>query len=78
MAEVQASARFSNGLAVDALGAWLRQERLGRGLSLEEVARKAKVSPSMISEVGRGAKVPSILVLESNGDGLGYEHPASS
>jgi transcriptional regulator with XRE-family HTH domain len=60
---------------------WVRgcgRRVLGRGLSLEEVARKAKVSRSMISEVERGAKVPSILVLESNGDGLGYEHRASS
>src|SRR5260370_29577156 len=71
MAEVPENARFSNGLGVDALGARLRHKRLGRGLSLEELARKAKVSRSMISEVERGTKVPSILVLDRMATALG-------
>ncbi len=64
MAGTAVSARFSNGLAVDALGARLRRERIGRSLSLETLAARASVSRSMLSEVERGAKVPSVLVLD--------------
>ena len=64
MAETSASGRFSNGLAVDALGARLRRERTGRGFSLKTLAARASVSRSMLSEVERGAKVPSVLVLD--------------
>src|SRR5713101_2152035 len=64
MTETSVSGRFSNGLAVDALGARLRQERTGRGLSRETLAARANVSRSMLSEVERGAKVPSVLVLD--------------
>jgi XRE family transcriptional regulator, regulator of sulfur utilization len=64
MAVTSVSGRFSNGLAVDALGARLRHERTGRGLSLETLAARASVSRSMLSEVERGVKVPSVLVLD--------------
>ena len=63
-AQVSENPAFSDVLGVDALGARLRHERLTKELSLEEASRKAKVSRSIISEVERGAKVPSILILD--------------
>jgi transcriptional regulator with XRE-family HTH domain len=56
--------RFSNGMRIAALGARLRKERIARGFSLEALAAKAGVSRSMLSEVERGAKVPSVLMLD--------------
>jgi transcriptional regulator with XRE-family HTH domain len=64
MSEPLARARFSNGLKVDALGMRLRQERIANGLSLDALATKARVSRGMLFEVERGAKVPSILILD--------------
>jgi XRE family transcriptional regulator, regulator of sulfur utilization len=55
---------LSNGLHVSALGERIRLERLRRHLSLEQVAARAKVSRSMLSAVERGAKVPTLLVLD--------------
>ena len=56
--------RFSNGMRIAVLGARLREERIARGFSLDVLAVKAGVSRSMLSEVERGAKVPSVLVLD--------------
>jgi transcriptional regulator with XRE-family HTH domain len=55
---------LSNGLHVSALGERIRLERLQRHLSLEQVAARAEVSRSMLSAVERGAKVPTLLVLD--------------
>ena len=55
---------LSNGLHVSALGERIRLERLRRHLSLEQVASRAEVSRSMLSAVERGAKVPTLLVLD--------------
>ena len=58
------SATLSNGLPLTALGERIRLERVGRRLSLEQVAARAGVSRSMLSAVERGAKVPTVLVLD--------------
>jgi transcriptional regulator with XRE-family HTH domain len=57
-------ATLSNGLPLSALGERIRLERLGRRLSLDQVAERAGVSRSMLSAVERGAKVPTVLVLD--------------
>jgi transcriptional regulator with XRE-family HTH domain len=58
------SETLSNGLPLSALGERIRAERLGRRLSLDQVANRAGVSRSMLSAVERGAKVPTVLVLD--------------
>jgi XRE family transcriptional regulator, regulator of sulfur utilization len=55
---------LSNGLPLSELGERIRLERLGRRLSLDQVATRAGVSRSMLSAVERGAKVPTVLVLD--------------
>jgi transcriptional regulator with XRE-family HTH domain len=64
-------ARFSNGMDMAALGERIRLERLQRQLSLEVLAARAGVSRSMLSDVERGEKVPSVLVLDRIATGLG-------
>ena len=56
--------RFSSGLDVADLGARVRAARLDRGLSLGAVAGRAGVSRSMLSAVERGARVPTVVVLD--------------
>jgi transcriptional regulator with XRE-family HTH domain len=68
---MKSAARFSNGLDIAGLGEHIRLERLRRRLSLEELARRAGVSISMLSAVERGEKVPSVLVLDHIATGLG-------
>jgi XRE family transcriptional regulator, regulator of sulfur utilization len=58
------SVTLSNGLPLSALGDRIRRERLERRLSLEQIAARAGVSRSMLSAVERGAKVPTVLVLD--------------
>lgn len=67
----QMTARVANGMEMAALGERIRLERLRRKLSLEGLAASARVSRSMLSDVGRGAKVPSVLVLDRLATGLG-------
>jgi transcriptional regulator with XRE-family HTH domain len=67
---VQASRRGSR-LDVRALGRRIREERRSRGQSLEQLAARAGVSRSMLSAVERGAKVPTVLVLDRIATGLG-------
>jgi transcriptional regulator with XRE-family HTH domain len=55
---------LSSGLHMTTLGERIRLERLARRLSLEQVAARAAVSRSMLSAVERGAKVPTVLVLD--------------
>jgi transcriptional regulator with XRE-family HTH domain len=64
------AARFANGMDMAALGERIRLERLRRKLSLDVLATQAGVSRSMLSDVERGAKVPSVLVLDRIATGL--------
>jgi transcriptional regulator with XRE-family HTH domain len=63
--------RPSSGLDLAGLGDRVRMERLRRRLSLQELEARAGVSRSMLSEVERGAKVPTVLVLDRIATGLG-------
>jgi transcriptional regulator with XRE-family HTH domain len=63
--------RFSNGMDIAGLGERIRLERLRRRLSLEALAARTGVSRSMLSDVERGAKVPTVLVLDRIATGLG-------
>ncbi|HEV2950290.1 MAG TPA: XRE family transcriptional regulator, partial [Gemmataceae bacterium] len=60
-----------NGLQLADLGGRIRDERARRNLSLEALARKARVSRSMLSAVERGEKAPSVLILDQIATGLG-------
>src|ERR1700677_48224 len=53
------------------LGRRIRDERIQRSLSLEELADQARVSRSMLSAVERGEKAPSVLILDQIATGLG-------
>jgi len=68
---VESSLRLSNGLALKDLGGRIRDERMRRRFSLEDLARISGVSRSMMSDVERGFKVPSVLVLDRIATGLG-------
>lgn len=52
------------------LGRQIRTERARRRLSLEDLARRAGVSRSMLSAVERGSKAPTVLVLDRIATGL--------
>jgi len=52
------------------LGVRIRAMRLAHRLSLDDLAARATVSRSMLSDVERGAKVPSVMVLHSIATGL--------
>src|SRR5207247_8192276 len=60
----------AGGLDMAGLGARLRLERLRRRLSLHDLERRTGVSRSMLSEVERGSKVPTVLVLDRIATGL--------
>src|SRR5216117_4510418 len=62
--------RLSSGLDMAGLGARLRMERLRRRLSLHDLEARTGVSRSMLSEVERGSKVPTVLVLDRIATGL--------
>ncbi|WP_323373738.1 helix-turn-helix domain-containing protein [Plantactinospora alkalitolerans] len=59
------------GLDMAALGGRLRAERRQRGLTLQQLAAASGVSRSMLSEVERGSRVPTVLVLDRIATGLG-------
>ena len=61
----------SAGLDVAVLGQRLRGERRRRGFTLEELAAASGVSRSMLSEVERGSRVPTVLILDRIATGLG-------
>lgn len=71
MVQRQVARRSSPALDVAALGRRVREERIHRGQSLEALAESAGVSRSMLSAVERGAKVPTVLVLDRIATGLG-------
>ncbi len=58
------------GLDLATLGERIRRERDRRRLSLNELAARAGVSRSMLSAVERGAKAPTVLVLDRIATGL--------
>jgi transcriptional regulator with XRE-family HTH domain len=60
-----------DGLDVVGVGRRVRAQRIGLGLSLEELAGVCKVSRSMLSEVERGGRTPTVLVLDRIATGLG-------
>jgi XRE family transcriptional regulator, regulator of sulfur utilization len=56
---------------VDQLGARLRAQRQACGFSLEALAAASGVSRSMISDIERAAKIPTVLVLARLATALG-------
>lgn len=66
------SVSLSNGLPLAVIGERVRAERTGLGLSLEDVAERSGVSRSMVSEIERGRKVPTIVVLDRITAAWGY------
>jgi transcriptional regulator with XRE-family HTH domain len=59
-----ANARSRDARANDGtLGARLREERDRRGLTLRELARRLKVSPSLVSQIETGKTQPSVRTL---------------
>jgi len=65
------TARRSGGLTMSGIGERVRRERQRRGLSLTGLAAEAGVSSSMLSDVERGAKAPTVLVLDRIATALG-------
>lgn len=53
------------------LGVRVRELRLAGGLSLDRLAASSGVSRSMISEIERGGRVPTVLVLDKIATSLG-------
>jgi len=47
-----------------AVGRGVRRQRERRGLTLEALGARSQVSPSMLSAIERGKKVPTVLVLD--------------
>ncbi|WP_181448708.1 helix-turn-helix domain-containing protein [Nonomuraea aridisoli] len=62
---------LSSGLSMAELGMRVRGERRARGLSIERLAALSGISRSMVSEVERGAKTPTVLVLDRLATALG-------
>ncbi len=58
------SVSLSNGLSLAVIGERVRAERAALGLSLDDVAERSGVSRSMVSEIERGRKVPTVVVLD--------------
>jgi transcriptional regulator with XRE-family HTH domain len=58
-------------MGIDELGRRVKQERLRRGLTLEELAAASGVSRSMLSEVERNTRMPTVAVLDRIATGLG-------
>lgn len=56
---------------LEQLGERLRAQRAGRGLSLDALASASGVSRSMISDIERGTKMPTVLVLARLATALG-------
>ncbi|WP_406291637.1 helix-turn-helix domain-containing protein [Embleya sp. NBC_00896] len=71
MSEGGVNNALSSGLSMGELGARVRAERRARGLGLERLAELSGVSRSMVSEVERGTKTPSVLVLDRLATALG-------
>ncbi|MFC4116183.1 helix-turn-helix domain-containing protein [Nonomuraea zeae] len=68
---MQGEGVLSSGLSMAALGTRIRTERRARGLSVERLAELSGISRSMVSEVERGTKTPTVLVLDRLATALG-------
>src|SRR5690349_11764514 len=62
---------LSSGLSMAELGARIRAERRQRRITLDRLADLSGVSRSMVSEVERGTKTPTVLVLDRLATALG-------
>lgn len=62
---------LSSGLSLAELGMRIRAERRTRGLTVERLAELSGISRSMVSDVERGAKTPTVLVLDRLATALG-------
>ena len=60
----------------ETVGAVIRRERQGRGLTIKELAERAIVSPVYLGEIERGQKYPSALVVERVVESLDLDVPA--
>ena len=67
----RAESTFSNGLELGELGERVRARRHELGATLDDIAERAVVSRSMVSDIERGAKVPTIIVLDRIAAALG-------
>jgi transcriptional regulator with XRE-family HTH domain len=67
----RAESTFSNGLELGELGERVRARRHELGATLDDLAERAGVSRSMVSDIERGAKVPTIIVLDRIAAALG-------
>ena len=65
------SASSASSLTLDMVGKRVRAERLRRTLTLDELSKRAGVSRSMVSAIERGAKAPTVLVLDRLATALG-------
>lgn len=68
---MRAEATFSNGLELGELGERVRARRRELGATLDDIAERAGVSRSMVSDIERGAKVPTVIVLDRIAAALG-------
>jgi transcriptional regulator with XRE-family HTH domain len=55
------------------LGEVIRQQRVSIPLTLQELARSAKVSPSHLGRIERGERYPSARILRKIAKPLGFE-----
>ncbi|MEV0563291.1 XRE family transcriptional regulator [Dactylosporangium sp. NPDC050588] len=62
---------LSSGLSMTELGLRIRARRRAQGLALEQLAELSGVSRSMVSDVERGTKTPTVLVLDRLATALG-------
>jgi transcriptional regulator with XRE-family HTH domain len=62
---------LSSGLSMTELGSRIRVRRRAQGLALAQLAELSGVSKSMVSEVERGTKTPTVLVLDRLATALG-------
>src|SRR6185295_14288829 len=62
---------MTGSLDMSALGHRVKDERRRRRFTLEALAAASGVSRSMLSEVERGSRVPTVLVLDRIATGLG-------
>ena len=67
----RAESTFSNGLELGELGERVRARRHDLGATLDDLAERASVSRSMVSDIERGAKVPTVIVLDRIAAALG-------
>jgi transcriptional regulator with XRE-family HTH domain len=55
----------------EAIGEVIREQRLANGLQLRDVSERGHLSYSFLSEVERGVKEASSMILENIANGLG-------